>query len=170
MQSPKVSSSLIYSVTLRFSFHATYYAVLLHKMLSVFSLEPGEVTGGLPSHWGQTAALSCRSLKVMYPEATLWIVNRFSPIGFPSSHIVHWNWFDTIYSGEGLERVWRVFWPPLRLPNSAVYYIINVCGVTGAIQWFSPSPALSLDQDCIHPSQHTGSLKCTAPQGQLSKV
>lgn len=50
MQSPKVSSSLICSVTLRFSFHATYYAVLLHKMLSVFSLEPGEVTGGLPSH------------------------------------------------------------------------------------------------------------------------
>lgn len=45
-------SSLTCSVTLRFSFHAAYHGVLWHKMLSVLSLEPGEMTGGLPSHRG----------------------------------------------------------------------------------------------------------------------
>lgn len=48
----------------RVSFHAAYYTVLLHKKVSDFSVEPGEVTGGLPSHGGQTAAVTCRrSLK-----------------------------------------------------------------------------------------------------------
>lgn len=34
----------------RVSFHAAYCALLLHTMLGVFSVEPDEVTGGLPSH------------------------------------------------------------------------------------------------------------------------
>ena len=34
----------------RVSFNAAYYAILLHKLLSVFSVEPDEVTGVLPSH------------------------------------------------------------------------------------------------------------------------
>lgn len=43
-------ASTVLRLSFRFSFHAAYCAVLVHKMLRVFSLEPGEVTGGLPSH------------------------------------------------------------------------------------------------------------------------